>query len=63
MSNRFRTTYRELSEDEKALLADIKARAESLAELVESVPDGRMRSLALTKLDESIMWAVKGTTG
>ena len=40
---------------------EIKDRTESLIAYVrENVPDGRCRALALTKLEEASMWAVKG---
>lgn len=29
-------------------------------DIIELVPEGREKSLALTKLEESVMWAIKG---
>ena len=57
----FRPTYRELSQAEKDTIDRIKAKALDLA--AEFNPtDSREKSLALTKLEESVMWAVKGIT-
>ncbi len=61
--SRFRTIYRELSAGEAQLVVDIKRKAEDLARLMDAAPVGRERSLAMTKLEESVMWAVKGITG
>jgi hypothetical protein len=70
MSDTFRPTYRELNEQEKKLVADIKSKAVELMDLFESAVAKEERSdksrcvnLARTKLEESIMWAVKGITG
>lgn len=59
----FRKAYRPLNEDEKRLLDEIKLKAEWLLEQLEHVPDGRMKALAKTKLEETVMWAAKGITG
>lgn len=40
-------------------VAAIKAKANELAELVEALPSGRRRSIALTQLEQASMWAVK----
>lgn len=57
----FRPTYRELSQAEKDTIDRIKTKAQDLA--MEFNPtDSREKSLALTKLEESVMWAVKGIT-
>lgn len=62
-TNRFRPQYRQLTEDEKQLCDEIKAVAEKLARLMESKGQSRYASLALTNLEQSVMWAVKGITG
>lgn len=59
----FRKAYRELGTDEKLLLDEVKLKAEWLLQVLEQVPDGRMKALAKTKLEETVMWAVKGITG
>lgn len=40
-------------------IADIKAKANELAELIETIHPGRRRSLALTYLETASMYAVK----
>jgi hypothetical protein len=37
----------------------VKSKFEGLAETLEALPDGRAKSLALTKLEEAFMWAGK----
>ncbi len=63
----FRKEYRELNDEEKGLMTAIKTKAEELEELLLRTADGRYinreTSLAATKLEESVMWAVKGITG
>jgi hypothetical protein len=68
--NRFHTQYRELTPEEKDLIKQIKDTATSLEELYQlsHKPDSptlgptRQISIALTKLEESVMWAVKSIT-
>lgn len=60
--SRFRPTYRALTDEEKALHDALKAKAVELETLVETIKAGRYRSLALTALEEAIMWAVKELT-
>lgn len=73
---RFRPRYRNLTADEKELHDSIKKAAELLEALYEKipfvsttsgdptrpVPAGRYKALALTALEESVMWAVKELT-
>lgn len=58
----FRKEYRELTQEEQELISSIKSQAFTLYELFNTVKDGREKSLAKTKLEEAIMWAVKGIT-
>lgn len=58
----FRPVYRQLTDDEKKLSDDIKDRAEELHQLILKAPKSRHQSLAVTKLEESVMWAIKGIT-
>jgi hypothetical protein len=60
--SRFRPRYRALTDDEKALHDEIKAKAAELEALFEKVKPGRYRSLGLTALEESVMWTVKELT-
>jgi len=63
MANTFRTKYRELSPAEKQALEDLKTAAEVLESHIDASGQSRFASLAKTKLEESVMWAVKGVTG
>ncbi|MEI9885913.1 MAG: hypothetical protein WDN08_05315 [Rhizomicrobium sp.] len=60
--SRFRPTYRALSEEEKALHDAIKAKAAEMEALYLKVRNGRYCALALTDLESSVMWIVKGLT-
>jgi hypothetical protein len=60
--SRFRPTYRALTDDEKALHDAIKTKAAELEDLFGKVKPGRYNSLALTSLEQSIMWVVKELT-
>ncbi len=66
MSNTFRKKYRELNEAEKTSIELIKAKAEELEALYykqkTSGKNPRLLALAMTKLEESVMWAVKAIT-
>ncbi len=60
--SRFRPRYRALTDAEKALHDEIKAKAAALEEVFERVKPGRYRSLSLTALEEAVMWNVKELT-
>lgn len=60
--SRFRPRYRALTEAERDLHDRIKSRAAELETLFEQVKPGRYRALALTALEESVMWVVKELT-
>ena len=62
MASRFRPQYRELLEDEKTILDQIKGKASELELLYNQVTPSRELSLGMTKLEESVMWAVKAVT-
>ena len=59
---RFRPRYRKLTEEEIKLHDAIKDKATELEALIESVGAGRYTSLAMTALEESVIWAVKQLT-
>ncbi len=62
----FREQYLPLDDMQKALCQDIKAAAMELFELmlrVDSEFDARAGHMARTRLEESVMWAIKGATG
>lgn len=66
--NVFRKTYRLLHDRENEYLDRLKDKAQELYDLIQfgnplqSSPDSREKSLAKTKLEECIMWAVKDVT-
>lgn len=62
VTSRFRPKYRQLNEDELGLHNQIKDKATELEILYEKIGKGRYQSLALTSLEESIMWIVKELT-
>lgn len=62
----FRKFYKPLSDAEISFMGTIKDHARDLYFLIDSCPishDNRMNSLAKTKLEEAVMWAVKSITG
>ena len=60
--SRFRPTYRALTDDEKALHDQIKTKAAELESLFAQVKPGRYNSLAITSLEQAVMWIVKELT-
>lgn len=60
--SRFRPRYRALSDEEKALHDEIKNKAAELEELFGKVKPGRYNALAITSLEQSVMWVVKELT-
>lgn len=60
--SRFRPTYRALTDDEKALHDALKTKAAELEDLFAKVKPGRYNALAITSLEQSIMWIVKELT-
>lgn len=61
-TSRFRPRYRKLTEAEKILHDEIKAKAEELERLYNHVKSGRYRALAITELEASVMWVIKELT-
>lgn len=53
---------RALSEAEIANLNTVKAAGREFFDVVASMPASREVSLAKTKIEEAVMWAVKGIT-
>lgn len=62
VNNVVRHEYRVLSEDEKRQMKAVKDAALDFINLVETLEPSRERSLAVTKIEEASMWAVKGIT-
>jgi hypothetical protein len=62
VNNTMRHAYRVLNDAEKANMTAIKDKGLEFAEMVSALGKGRETSLALTKIEEAVMWAVKGIT-
>jgi len=59
----FRKEHRPLTDRDLVAMARVKEEATRLLDTIhEHVPQGREKAIALTKLEESIMWATKGIT-
>jgi hypothetical protein len=59
-----RQHYRQLSDDEQVLMRRVKLLGEDLyQEIDREISPGREASLAKTKVEEAVMWAVKAITG
>jgi hypothetical protein len=62
-NNAMRHQYRVLNETEKEAMVWIKDQGLTMMEFIdERVPKGREASIAKTKIEEAVMWAVKGLT-
>jgi len=58
-----RQAYRQLTDAEKAEIAEVKAFADDLIKMIQALPgDPRGKSIAVTKVEEAAMWAVKAAT-
>lgn len=57
-----RHQYRVLSDEEKAQMAALKTKGEELLALIEECGSSRELSIARTKTEEAVMWAVKHVT-
>lgn len=63
VNNVMRHQYRVLSDEEKDAMLWLKDQGLAMMEYIDSrLPKGREASLAKTKIEEAIMWAVKGLT-
>lgn len=62
VNNVMRHQYRVLSDAEKAQMQALKDKGLELHALIESIGKSRELSLALTKTEEAVMWAVKHIT-
>lgn len=68
MNDTVRSEYRELTKDEQAHVAAIKALGQAFLVSLDRRLDGRKGgerefAIARTKAEEAVMWAVKGATG
>lgn len=62
VNNVMRHQYRVLSDDEKAQMQTIKDKGLEFYNLIEGCGASRELSLAKTKAEEAVMWAVKHLT-
>jgi hypothetical protein len=63
VNNVMRHEYRALTEGEKKAMLRLKDLGLEFIQAVEiNVPQGREAALAKTKIEEAVMWAVKGLT-
>ena len=62
VNNVMRHQYRVLTDDEKAQMQAIKDKGLELHDLIEGIGASRELSLAKTKTEEAVMWAVKHLT-
>lgn len=61
-NNAVRHKYRVLNDAEKQQMQDVKDRGADLLNLIESIGKSRELSIATTKTEEAVMWAVKHVT-
>ena len=62
VNNVMRHEYRVLSDVEKAQMQALKDKGLELHNLIESIGQSRELSIAKTKTEEAVMWAVKHIT-
>lgn len=62
VNNVMRHAYRVLSDGEKSEMQAIKDRGLEFHDLLTSIGNSREISIAKTKIEESVMWAVKHIT-
>ena len=63
VNNDVRHQYRVLTDEERAAMVSLKDwGAGFIRDIRDKVPMGREASLAVTKVEEAVMWAVKGLT-
>jgi len=62
-NNTMRHQYRVLNDEEKAQMMNVKDLGIVFLDAVDKLGNKREYSLAKTKIEEAVMWAVKGITG
>jgi hypothetical protein len=62
VNNVVRHEYRVLTEEEKAAMKDLKDQGLAFIEACDALGNSRELSLAKTKMEEAVMWAVKHVT-
>ena len=63
VNNTMRHQYKVLNESEKANMVSVKDMGLEFHQFCESLGGSRELSLAKTKIEEAVMWAVKHITG
>lgn len=63
VNNVMRHEYRVLTDEEKTQMRVVKDIGKTYYDYVTSIGDSRELSLAKTKIEEAVMWAVKHITG
>lgn len=62
INNVMRHEYRVLSDREKKVLKDLKDKGRELHDMINLIGNSRELSIARTKIEEAVMWAVKHIT-
>jgi len=62
VNNVMRHAYRVLTDDEKAIMQKIKDDGLAFHDFIASIGGSRELSVAKTKIEEAVMWAVKHVT-
>ena len=62
INNTMRHQYRVLLETEKEQMQELKDKGLELHQLISGLGDSRELSIAKTKVEEAVMWAVKHIT-
>lgn len=62
-NNAVRHQYRVLNDGEKAAMVEVKDMGAALLNRIDRLGTLREYSIAKTKVEEAVMWAVKGITG
>lgn len=62
VNNTMRHTYRVLSDEEKAAMQEIKDMGLAFHDRIAALGNSREVSIAKTKVEEAVMWAVKSIT-
>lgn len=63
VNNTMRHQYKVLNDVEKAQMVLVKDKGLEFLEILNKFQPSREISLAKTKIEEAVMWAVKGITG
>lgn len=63
MTDAVRSTHRQLTPEEQSAVQGVKLSGLAFLDVLDSLSPGRETALAKTKIEEAVMWAVKGITG